>query len=55
MDGIEIYVFLLKLLLNFKEFLKLIVLNEWNEIRSIFRSSTESFKRAVREHDFFYL
>lgn len=36
--------FLLKLFLNFKVFLKLIVLNEWNEIRSIFRFSTESFK-----------
>lgn len=35
---------LLKLLLNSKVFLKLIVLNEWNEIRSNFRSSTDSFK-----------
>lgn len=45
MDGIEIYVFLLKLLLNFKVLVKLIVLNECNEIRSIVQSLTESFKR----------
>lgn len=45
MDGIEIYEFLLKLLLNFKVLVKLIVFNEWNEIRSIVRSSTECFKR----------
>lgn len=43
MDGIEMY-FLLKLLLNFKAILKLIALNEWNEIRVIFRSSTQKLQ-----------